>query len=330
MGDCDYCQSKGVALIYVGKLYDPFKNLMQLYTPSDDENGEMLAELIQCGYEVFEDNFFTSGRARQLFEDIMESGWDDDDGEPLVRANDLYKRRSSLWTHTTMVEAWEDFCYQVKQDPAHEPSLPPLFEEDLARMEVPLSDKAILYRSRKGYEIDDDGNIQPYRGSKIGAPPPDKATAGRANAKGEVVLYVADQEATAIAESRPWRGLLVSVAEINTVSDLRLVDLSVPPQADNPFIDEAPQYESEFVELLRAFGEELGRPLRREDDVQDYLPSQKLVHRIRDCGFYDGIRYPSAMAPNGTNMVLFDPSLAHIGPSKLVEVQDVNISYDAI
>jgi hypothetical protein len=36
------------------------------------------------------------------------------------------------------------------------------------------------------------------------------------------------------------------------------------------------------------------------------------------------------MAPGGTNVVLFDPKLARIGPSKLVEVHEVAISYDPI
>jgi hypothetical protein len=93
--------------------------------------------------------------------------------------------------------------------------------------------------------------------------------------------------------------------------------------------DEAPQYESELVELLVAFGMELGRPLRRADDVRDYLPCQKLVRRIRESGIYDGIRYPSAMTPGGTNVVIFDPTLAPVGLSKLVQVSDVGISYGA-
>src|SRR5207249_2883866 len=97
----------------------------------------------------------------------------------------------------------------------------------------------------------------------------------------------------------------------------------------NPFTAEAPQYEREIEELLAAFGEELGRPIRRADDPKDYLPCQKLVHRIRASGFYDGIRYPSAMAPSGTNVVLFDATVAEIGASKLVEVKDVGVTYGA-
>jgi hypothetical protein len=130
--------------------------------------------------------------------------------------------------------------------------------------------------------------------------------------------------------NRPWRGLLVSVAEVNIARDLHLVDLSKPPPPSNPFTDEAPQYERELEDLLMACGEELGRPLRRADDPRDYVPCQKPVRLIRESRLYDGIKYPSAMAPGGANVVLFDPKLVWIGSSKLVEVREMGISYDPI
>jgi hypothetical protein len=82
--------------------------------------------------------------------------------------------------------------------------------------------------------------------------------------------------------------------------------------------------------LLNSFGEELGRPLRRADNPHDYAPCQKLVRRIRNSGLYDCIRYPSAMVPSGMNVVLFDSKLVKIGPSKLVEVREVDIFYGPI
>ena len=314
-------------MIPIDALYEPFKNLLKLYVPSDEPRGDMLVDLIQWDYEVFEDDLHASDEAACLLNDIMETGWDDDSGEPPVSAHELYHRRSSLWYHTTMVEAWEEFCEKVKEDPAHEPELPELFDEELGRMEVEISHGTILYRARLGFRIVGERRMQPFDSLNIGAPPPEKAKPGRANMEGEVVLYTADQEATAIAEVRPWRGLLVSVAEVRITRDLRLVDLSKPPPRSNPFTDEAPQYERELEDLLLTFGEELGRPLRRADDPGDYLPCQKLVRRIRQSSFYDGIRYPSALAPEGTNVVLFDSDLACIGSSKLVEVQEVGVSY---
>ena len=69
---------------------------------------------------------------------------------------------------------------------------------------------------------------------------------------------------------------------------------------------------------------ELSRPLRSRDDLTDYIPSQKLAERIQAAGV-DGIRYPSAMAPGGTNVVLFDSTLVNIGVSRLVEIIETKV-----
>lgn len=302
---------------------------MELYVQSNDQHGEPLIDLIQCEYGVFEEDLYTSGDATRLLEDIMRSGWDDDFGESLVDAHELYCPRVSLWYHTTRAAEFEEFCKIVKNNSAEELNLHELFEEELARTESELTQDTAIYRARIGFVDDRQQGAKPFKGQDIGAPPFDKAKAARSNAEGEVVLYVADQEDTAIAEVRPWRGLLVSVAEIRALRKLRLVDLSKFPPLVNPFTDEYPQYESELVELLVAFGMELSRPLRQTDDVRDYLPCQKLVRRIRESGKYDGMRYPSAMNPGGTNVVIFDPKLVSVGPSKLVQVSDVRIFYGA-
>lgn len=328
-GSCAYCGRKRTELIAVADLYHLFENLMELYVPSNDPNGEPLIDLIQCEYEVFGEDLYSSGGAARLLKDIMRSGWDDDSGESPVDAHELYYPRSSLWYYTTRAAEFEEFCEKVKKNTTEELNLHELFEEELARTEAELTQDTTIYRARIGFIDDEQQGIKPFEDQDIGAPPLDKARAARANAEGEVVLYAADQDATAIAEVRPWRGLLVSVAEIRMSRKLRLVDLSKPPPLVNPFADEAPQYESELVELLVTFGMELGRPLRRADDARDYLPCQKLVRRIRESGMYDGIRYPSAMTPGGTNIVIFDTTLASVGPSVLVQVSDVGISYGA-
>ena len=327
IGDCDYCGRKEIAIIPLHVLYQPFENLIELYVPSNDQNGEFLIDLIQADYEIFEDEFYADGDAAKLLGDITYSGWDDDSGESPVDPHELYYHRSSSWYHTTMREAWEEFCYNIKENPTHELNLPDSFDEDLARLETELPRNFSIFRARIGFQDDELGRPRPFEGIDIGAPPPNSAKAGRANSEGQVVLYAADQEPTAISEVRPWRGLLVSVAELILSQSLRLVNLSAPPPPSNPFTDEAPQYELELEDLLISFGMELGRPLRRADYPQDYLPSQKLVRRIQGSSLYDGIRYPSAIVPSGTNLVIFDPNLVRIGSSKLVEIGDFEIPY---
>ena len=52
----------------------------------------------------------------------------------------------------------------------------------------------------------------------------------------------------------------------------------------------------------------MSRPLERDDDKTHYLPCQKLAEFIKQ-NRYDGIRYPSAVCPGGTNIVLFEPNV---------------------
>lgn len=72
--------------------------------------------------------------------------------------------------------------------------------------------------------------------------------------------------------------------------------------------------------------ETISGPLRYRDDPTDYIPSQKLAELIEEMGI-DGIRYPSAMAPGGTNVVLFDPSVTEVGDSRLVEIVQTTVEY---
>lgn len=122
----------------------------------------------------------------------------------------------------------------------------------------------------------------------------------------------ADQEQTTIAEMRPATGEYVSVAEIYTQRELRLLDLATEPTWPNPFTDTTAHYEVELSALLVAFAEQLEKPLWYRDDPTDDLPSQRLAELIETTGV-DGIRYPSSMMPEGTNIVLFDPSVIGVG-----------------
>jgi RES domain-containing protein len=320
----------------VGLLYEPFKNMLSFYRPAEGpplEGGEPIIWLIQDDWDVFSERVFDAdGVAARLLEAIMSSGWDDDSGEPPLGASDPYVARHRGWSYDTLEENWLQFCEDVRVDPTR-----PLrfrggdfdeffIHEDLAgNRTVQVPRDTVLYRARLGF-VHGDETDAPYAGEDIGAPPPEKAGPGRVNPRGEVVLYCADQEETAVAEVRPARGEYVSVAELHATRDLQILDLATEPEYPNPFTSDTPSYWAEFAGLLAAFAEDLSKPLRSRDDPSDYIPSQKLAAAIRSA-HVDGIRYPSAMAPDGTNLVLFDPSVARFGASRLVEIVETKVEY---
>jgi RES domain-containing protein len=202
------------------------------------------------------------------------------------------------------------------------------FEENFNLAAVTLPAEILLYRARRGCNVGRYGEYSPYRGADIGAPPPGAVKkAGRANEVGEAVLYRADDELTTVAECRPPRGYLVSVCSLALRRNARILDLTASPVPVNSFTSDSLLYDCEVRELLVAFGEEMSRPLERDDDVSHYVPSQRLAHYVRDAN-YAGLRYPSALNPEGKNLVFFDPAITEIRDSKLVRITVANLKYE--
>ncbi len=335
LGTCAFCDCKSVALVDVSVLRDPIRNLLSLYTPLSAGNvilpwedpldvGDRLTDLVQEDWEIFSEALSDSERALDLLYEIDLSEWEKDSGEDLLDKGDLYTRRRNVY-HTSATEAWEAFCEEVKSTPEADPDFSVPIEEDLFKAEAPIAAGTILFRARPGCNLDESGNNDPYVDADIGPPPIEKAKPARLSRVGEVLLYCADQEGTAIGEIRPWRGLIVTVARFRARKDLTILDLSTRLSPPNPFTTEQLGYELEMTHLINGFGDDLSLPLERPDDVYGYLPSQKLSDIIRAAGF-DGVRYRSAMAPDGTNVALYDSRVAEFVESKLERVTAVQIT----
>jgi hypothetical protein len=140
---------------------------------------------------------------------------------------------------------------------------------------------------------------------------------GRANPRGISYLYLGTNLNTALAEVRPWIGSLVSVGEFATARELTVIDcskyhpgiLGAYPEAD------APREEGFWSEIDMAFA----RPVERDDDVKDYIPTQIMSEFFRSEGF-DGIQYKSLLDDEGHNVALFNLDDAELRSCSLLEV----------
>ncbi|MDC4227713.1 MAG: RES family NAD+ phosphorylase [Candidatus Manganitrophus sp.] len=83
-----------------------------------------------------------------------------------------------------------------------------------------------LYRAR--IQIDDSA----IHLSEMGRPPAELARNGRANPVGIPYLYVASTPETAIAETRPHPGDLISVAKFKVTASLRLLKFTESKEND--------------------------------------------------------------------------------------------------
>lgn len=156
------------------------------------------------------------------------------------------------------------------------------------------------------------------------APPKECATAGRANSAGISFLYAASDEKTAIMEMRPQIGQYFNVCKIEICRNILLFDFTYTTNELK---------EDEYTKSgdLYAISKEFSYP--NYGNPQDYIPTQYLCEYLRQKGF-DGIRYKSAVSPEGTNLIIFDTDSADkaykIVESRVFEVENVDINFKQI
>ena len=82
-----------------------------------------------------------------------------------------------------------------------------------------------LWRAQLGYVDSIDYMPQPLPPKRM-IPLEDRASEGRANAKGIPVLYCATQRETAMAEVRPWIGSYISVGYFSVAREIRVINFA--------------------------------------------------------------------------------------------------------
>jgi len=148
----------------------------------------------------------------------------------------------------------------------------------------------------------------------MGAPPPEKASAGRMNPAGISYLYMAVDELTAIREIIGKSAAKVMVAEFKAVRDLRILDLTSLPAKPSIF-DGDRREQREGLIFLDHFVAAISQPVEKDGrEHVSYVPSQviseyfALVFQTGNGAALDGIQYPSAVHSGGRNLVLFPTS----------------------
>ncbi|WP_260272429.1 RES family NAD+ phosphorylase [Propionibacterium freudenreichii] len=145
---------------------------------------------------------------------------------------------------------------------------------------------------------------------ELGAAPRDRASAGRMNAQGVPMFYVALDAATACAEvaaHSPYDEVVVGTFVLQ--QPLRVLDLTTVPATRSIFDDSPTQDGDERLNSLSFYVERITQPVILDGNHPvDYAPTQVLTDAIREWADprVDGIAYPSRVSEKGgTNVVLF-------------------------
>ncbi len=150
--------------------------------------------------------------------------------------------------------------------------------------------------------------------SSLGPPPENVAVqTNRMSSPGIVMMYVADDVQTALAETADKPGMF-ALGEFVTGRDALLLDLTHLPSVPSLFEDIPDTFEYDprpRIQFLWKLSREISRPIARDDRVHiEYVPTQVATEYLRtsvtvDGRIVDGIRYRSSRNGVGTAIVLF-------------------------
>lgn len=220
---------------------------------------------------------------------------------------------------------WRDFKnYLRNENRFHSKYINP---DELANV---LEDtKVILNKGTRFYRARISGK-EKYKNKEMGAPPADKASAGRVNSKGISCLYLASQRHTAVKEIRASVYDYVTIATFELKSDVKVLDLSEIAMK-SPFYAADSDSKVNFLINQKHLSEmafDVSKPLARSDSDLDYLPTQYISDLAKYLG-YDGVKYNSTFNKNTYNVALFDEHACSCIYTRryLVENAEYTLSY---
>ena len=325
-GDCDFCSSRDVVLYDLEKdcrIKERFEALVEIYTEIDDANkaaqfkAKKMENILAEDWNIF--NFDTETIKKFISELFPEKNFELPYAIIGIAYDDFLKEYSLLDCYE-----WEDFVKEIKEDNRFHTHK--INEKILRNLVNALCKKykkgseffrARIWSGTKGYTFD-----------KMGAPPFEKASAGRVSAEGIRCLYLADSVETTLHETRAGMHDRASVATFRLQQDIEVIDLAALDSI-SPFAGIDMTMLAINMHHLRMISADISKPLRKHDSNLDYVPTQFICDFIKSEGF-SGVEYNSVMHKNGINLAIFDERLFQCVDVKHYDITTIDYGHEPI
>lgn len=340
IGECPVCHHKN------GHLYDTsaqtdltsyFEDLLDIYTPKTSLPDCYPKAELRLLIDELEDrwNIFADISRTQEYEILRNI------------CSGLYKGFPSLFTEAVGIpelyddsylknhallrnNSWDQFVTEIKTQNRFHSKLVnfDILERYCSFIRKTYRKGTIFYRARispeDGYPID-----------QMSAPPSDKSTAGRVNARGITCLYIAKDQDTALHEVRAGLFDFVSVGTFKLKEDITIVNLRAITSISPFMYNLDPLNHAINKQYLERLDAEMSRPLRRSDSTLDYVPTQYIADFIKSIEHnnrheYDGIEYNSTTYPDGYNLAIFNPDLFQCTAVNVYRINSLSYNYQDI
>lgn len=328
-GQCDFSHHKDVELYDPRELLPFFRGIADLYVPcvsSTNESHPIYDQILTD----FPDQVFSSDNrnVNRLLKAILE--------DEIQSYNHLFTNQvaikclndPSFSEQAKILEiSWENFVAEIKtKNRFHIENTVDLdrLERILKRHSRYIYKGKIFFRGR----ISDRSGYPP---EKMGNPPNNLASSGRANPEGISYLYLADELKTTLYETRASLFDYISIGEFRLTTTIQSINLRETHIYDPIQLAEEEALEdflihSSFISRLE---KELSRPIRRNDSKLDYLPTQYLSEFIKSLGF-DAIEYRSSLNPKGFNLAVFNPQKFECIKTYVHEISKINFEHNLL
>ena len=139
--------------------------------------------------------------------------------------------------------------------------------------------------------------------------------------KGVPCLYLATNSETAMMETRPWAGSVLTISQLVLLKQVMVVDCTLPATF-NLDVKTQEQLESNSWYVLN---EAFSLPVFQAEDVADYAPTQYIAEAFRAAG-YGGIMYTSQVG-KGKNIALFDVHAAEVASRQVRRAKKLSFTF---
>ncbi len=329
IGDCDYCESKGIeicSVIDVGSFI--MEGFHRYYEDAANQVGYLmptscLTEILLYQEEIFSDEL---SDPEKLLTDLVA-----DDATPYVR-RDPYGPPSG---DPDEIRYWENFCKTVKtkkrfttflsseNEDKYDHGIPRNFLSHLASNFIP-SLIHVLQPGEKIYRARINNQNKKLLHKDLTSPPHGKSRNSRMSPVGISFFYGGLTPEVCIHEVRPSVSENVEVAEFQVVKELFILNLAVEIESYKSIFDSEYYftYEEYFKPFLEHFANDISKPIRKTDNEIGYVPTQILTEFIKEINFknsfswrdangnetdvfINGIQFKSSIMKEGINLVLF-------------------------
>lgn len=291
-GICDVCGKQSKVMDF-SEFHGFFTTLLELYSPTVNSN-KTIVDVIQNEWHFFKDKDV----AKALLADVIE-------------ANNLSYSIADFVDYTDdiciRIAAWDRLKTSVKEKSRFFTNMDEFAQYNYLTAGKSLHVGQKLYRSR----ITPVGQKK-IKCDKMGCPPKEMATAGRANPIGIPYLYLSDSAKTTYFEVRAVYLDKLSVGTFRIERELELVDFIYDMNLFLAYNDGTTSLKEIVIKkkIIDAISEDLSKPLRRYDSELEYVPTQLICEYCKRIVGADGISFESSLHKGGRNYVLFDDSSA--------------------